>query len=240
MNEFFSDEVGSSIEWFGTTHVFIILGFVFILFLTAFLGKKLRYRRKLEVVVRIFLIFLVFIFEWNVFENRLLNTSIIRLPLCAVALYGLTYSVALKKEKAFKIFYFYWFGTLLTFLFFDTPFGLDRWGGWTYFGAHTMIGILAIYGITVFKFIPTKKDLWLSMNVLAVYAILSGYATFTYGGTDELFLKNPPVEFLNVLKDTSQILYTAVFSLIAALIMIIMYLPFMTKKENKEANLNKK
>lgn len=230
MNEFFSNEVGSSIEWFGTTHILIILGFIFSLFSIGFFGKKLSNKKTLEIVVRIFLIALVFVFEWNVFENRLLNTSIIRLPLCAVALYGLTYSVALKKEKAFKMFYFYWFGTIFTFLFFDTPFGLDRWSGWTYFGAHAMIGILAIYGLRVFKFIPTKKDLWASMNVLAVYAFLSGYATFIYGGSDELFLKNPPVDFLNVLKDTSQILYTTVWVLFAALIMVIMYLPFVSKK----------
>ena len=230
MNEFFSNEVGSSIEWFGITHILIILGFIFSLFSIGFFGKKLSNKKTLEIVVRIFLIALVFVFEWNVFENRLLNTSIIRLPLCAVALYGLTYSVALKKEKAFKMFYFYWFGTIFTFLFFDTPFGLDRWSGWTYFGAHAMIGILAIYGLRVFKFIPTKKDLWASMNVLAVYAFLSGYATFIYGGSDELFLKNPPVDFLNVLKDTSQILYTTVWVLFAALIMVIMYLPFVSKK----------
>ena len=230
MNEFFSNEVGSSIEWFGTTHILIILGFIFSLFSIGFFGKKLSNKKTLEIVVRIFLIALVFVFEWNVFENRLLNTSIIRLPLCAVALYGLTYSVALKKEKAFKMFYFYWFGTIFTFLFFDTPFGLDRWSGWTYFGAHAMIGILAIYGLRVFKFIPTKKDLWVSMNVLAVYAVLSGYATFTYGGSDELFLKNPPVDFLNVLKDNSQIMYTTVWVLFAALIMVIMYLPFVSKK----------
>jgi uncharacterized membrane protein YwaF len=230
MNEFFSNEVGSSIEWFGTTHILIILGFIFLLLFIVFFGKKLSNKKTLEIVLRIFLIALVFVFEWNVFENRLLNTSIIRLPLCAVALYGLTYSVALKKEKAFKMFYFYWFGTIFTFLFFDTPFGLDRWSGWTYFGAHAMIGILAIYGLRVFKFIPTKIDLWVSMNVLAVYAMLSGYATFTYGGSDELFLKNPPVDFLNVLKDTSQILYTTVWVLFAALIMVIMYLPFVSKK----------
>ena len=230
MNGFFSNEVGSSIEWFGTTHILIILGFILLLLFIGFFGKKLSNKKTLEIVLRIFLIALVFVFEWNVFENRLLNTSIIRLPLCAVALYGLTYSVALKKEKAFKMFYFYWFGTIFTFLFFDTPFGLDRWSGWTYFGAHAMIGVLAIYGLRVFKFIPTKKDLWVSMNVLAVYAVLSGYATFTYGGSDELFLKNPPVDFLNVLKDTSQILYTTVWVLFAALIMVIMYLPFVSKK----------
>ncbi len=95
-----------------------------------------------------------------------------------------------KKEKVFKITYFYWFGTILTFLFFDTPFGLDRWSGWTYFGAHLMIGVLAMYGLSVFKWIPSKKDLLLSMNVLGIYATISGYATFSYGGSDELFFKN--------------------------------------------------
>jgi uncharacterized membrane protein YwaF len=230
MNEFFSNEAGSSIEWFGTTHILIILGFILSLFFIGFFGKKLSNKKTLEITVRVFLIALVFVFEWNVFENRLLNESIIRLPLCAVALYGLTYSVALKKEKAFKIFYFYWFGTLLTFLFLEQGIYYDRWSGWTYFGAHAMIGILAIYGVRVFKFIPTKKDLWVSMNVLAGYAFLSGYAAFTYGGSDELFLKNPPVEFLYVLKDSSQILYTTVWVLFAALIMVIMYLPFVSKK----------
>ena len=167
MNNFFNQVPGQSIEWFGLTHILIIITFIVTLLIVILFGKKLA-ESKYERYVRFFLIILVFLFEWRVFENRALNLSILRLPLCAIALYGLTYAIALKKEKIFKISYFYWFGTILTFLFFDTPFGLDRWSGWTYFGAHLMIGVLAMYGLSVFKWIPTKKDLFTSMNALAI------------------------------------------------------------------------
>lgn len=232
MKEFFSQIPNQSIEWFGLTHILIIMFFIFTLVGVLVYGKKLS-QFKHEGYVRFILIALVFLFEWRVFENRALNTSLFRLPLCAIALYGLTYAIALKKEAIFKIFYFYWFGTILTFLFFDTPFGLDRWSGWTYFGAHLMIGVLAMYGLSVFNWFPSKKNLLTSMSVLAVYATISGYATFTYSGSDELFLKNPPVDFLNGLVDIHQGVYTVVFVFIAAAIMIILYLPFV--KYNKKA-----
>jgi uncharacterized membrane protein YwaF len=231
MNNFFSQEPGQIIEWFGLTHILIIAFFVLTIIMVLLFGKKL-FQSKYERYVRFGLICLVLLFEWRVFENRVFNLSLLRLPLCAIALYGLTYAIAFKKEKIFKITYFYWFGTILTFLFFDTPFGLDRWSGWTYFGAHLMIAVLAMYGLSVFKWIPTKKDLFTSMYVLAIYATLSGYATFQYGGSDELFLKTPPVDFLNGLLDIHQIVYTSVFVLIAATIMILLYLPFI--KYNKD------
>lgn len=234
MKNFFNQVPGTSIDWFGLTHILIITFFILTLAVVLIFGKKLT-QYKHEKYVRLILIALVFIFEWRVFENRALNLSLFRLPLCAIALYGLTYAIAFKKEKIFKIVYFYWFGTILTFLFFDTPFGLDRWSGWTYFGAHLMIGVLAMYGLSVFKWIPSKKNLFTSMNVLAIYAIISGYATFQYGGSDELFLKNPPVDFLNVLVDIHQVVYTFVFVLIAASLMIILYLPFV-KYNNKSIN----
>ena len=233
MNNFFNQLPGHAIEWFGLTHILIILFFILALITVLVFGNKL-YQTKYEVPVRYILIGLVFLFEWRVFENRVLNLSLFRLPLCAIALYGLTYAIAFKKEKVFKITYFYWFGTILTFLFFDTPFGLDRWAGWTYFGAHLMIGVLAMYGLSVYKWIPSKKDLLLSMNVLAIYATISGYATFRYGGSDELFLKTPPVDFLNGLIDIHQVVYTIVFILIAALLMVLLYLPFV--KHNKTNN----
>jgi uncharacterized membrane protein YwaF len=237
MNNFFNQAPGQSIEWFGLTHILIIITFIVTLLIVILFGKKLA-ESKYERHVRFFLIILVFLFEWRVFENRALNLSILRLPLCAIALYGLTYAIALKKEKIFKISYFYWFGTILTFLFFDTPFGLDRWSGWKYFGAHLMIGVLAMYGLSVFKWIPTKKDLFTSMNALAIYATLSGYATFQYGGSDELFLKTPPVDFLNGLVDIHQVVYTSVFVLVAATIMILLYLPFIKyNKKTKGKNL---
>jgi len=233
MNEFFNQVPGQAIEWFGLTHILIIVFFISALITVLLFGNKL-YHSKYEMPMRFIIIGLVFLFEWRVFENRLLNLSLFRLPLCAIALYGLTYAIAFKKEKVFKITYFYWFGTILTFLFFDTPFGLDRWSGWTYFGAHLMIGVLAMYGLSVFKWIPSKKDLRLSMIVLAIYATISGYATFSYGGSDELFLKTPPVDFLNVFVDIHQVVYTFIFVLIAASLMIILYLPFV--KHNKTNN----
>lgn len=232
MKEFFNRIPDESIQWFGLTHILIIIFFILTLAFVLIYGKKLA-QYKHEKYVRVILIVLVFLFEWRVFENRVLNLSLFRLPLCAIALYGLTYAISLKKEKIFKIVYFYWFGTILTFLFFDTPFGLDRWSGWTYFGAHLMIGVLAMYGLSVFKWIPSKKNLFTSMNVLAIYAIISGYATFQYGGSDELFLKTPPVDFLNVLVDIHQVVYTFVFVLIAASLMIMLYLPFV--KYNKKS-----
>lgn len=231
MNSFFNQNPNQTIDWFGTLHIFILVFFIGMLLITLVFGRKLS-NVKHEKYVRFFLIALVFLFEWNVFENRMLNGSLFRLPLCAISLYGLTYAIAFKNEKVFKVTYFYWFGTIFAYLFFDTPFGLDRWNGWTYFGAHLMIGVLAMYGLSVFKWIPTKKDLMLSMGLLATYGFISGYATFIYGGSDELFLKQPPVEFLTFLVDIHQVVYTGFFVLLAAGIMILFYLPF--RKYNKK------
>ncbi|MDD3712800.1 MAG: YwaF family protein [Candidatus Izemoplasmatales bacterium] len=224
MHDFFYGDLTESIPWFSLTHILLLVGFFISLVLIWIFGPKLK-NKKWEKWVRYLLVVLVFIFEWKVVENRILNGSIFRLPLCGIALYGLTYSVFLKKEKVFKIFYFYAFGTILTYFFFDTLWGLDRWGAWTYFGAHASIGWLAVYGYRVLGFKLTRKDLYNSMVFLAGYALISGYATYKYGGSDELFLKNPPVDFLNVFQEIHQVVYVLVIIILAIMLMHLMYLP---------------
>lgn len=239
MQDFFTDLPSQPIEWFGLTHILIILGFFLLLALLWILAPKIR-ASKHEKVIRIIFILLTILFEWRVFENRILNGSIFRLPLCGIALYGLLYSVAFKNKKVFNIIYFYAFGTLLTYFFFDTPWGLDRFNGWTYFGAHAMIGLFAVYGYRIHGFTPTKKDLYLSMGILSIYGFISGYATFKFGGSDELFLQNPPVEFLQVFKDIHQVVYIAVMVFLATLLMLGMYsiIDLAEKAKNKSVATN--
>jgi len=224
MSEFFSNEVGATIPWFGVTHVLLLLGFFATLVVLWIYGPKIGASNK-EKWFRYFLLFLVLIFEFKVFESRMLNGSVFRFPLCAVALYGLTFSIAFKSKKAYVIFYFYAFGTILTYLFFDTVWGLDRWNGWTYFGAHAAIGWFAVYGYRVLGYTPTKKDLHMSMVYLAIYSFISGYAYVRFGGSDELFLFHAPADFMNFLFDIHQIVYQIVFVLLAALLMHLMYVP---------------
>lgn len=224
MREFFSQQQGNSIPWFGLTHIVLLLGFFATLILLWILGPKLKHA-KAEPWVRYFLVVLTLLFEWLVFEDRILNGSIFRIPLCGLALYGLTYAMAFKHEKAYKIFYFYAFGTLLTYLFFDTTWGLDRWNGWSYFGAHAAIGWFAVYGYRVLGFVPKRNDLYLSMGILAIYGFISGYAFLRYGGSDELFLFHAPADFMNVFMDIHPLVYLGVFLILAALLLHLMYLP---------------
>ncbi|QMS85316.1 YwaF family protein [Candidatus Xianfuyuplasma coldseepsis] len=233
--DFFSNEIGQTIPWFGFTHIMILLVFIASLVVLWILGPKIGSSSK-EKWFRYGLIFLVVLFEWRVFEGRMLNGSLFRLPLCAISLYGLTFAIAFSNEKAYKIFYFYAFGTLLTFLFFDTLWGLDRWSGWTYFGAHATIGWLAVYGYRVLGYTPNAKDLHLSMVILAIYSFISGYAYYRYGGSDELFLFHAPADFMNFLVDINQVVYLLVFVPLAALLMHAMYLPIvLQEKPNKKA-----
>ncbi|PKL00394.1 MAG: hypothetical protein CVV56_06645 [Tenericutes bacterium HGW-Tenericutes-1] len=237
MADFFSNEIGNTIPWFSLTHILLILGFFTTLVILWIFGPKLK-NKKNEKYFRYFLVALAILFEWRVFENRILNGSIFRIPLCGIALYGLLYAVAFKKEKVFKIIYFYAFGTLLTYFFFDTLWGLDRWDGWTYFGAHAAIGWFAVYGYRVLGFTPNRKDLYHSMMILAVYAFISGYATYRYGGSDELFLKNPPVDFMNFLIEIHQIVYLIVLIALAALLMFGMYLPIYLAEKKKRLTIS--
>lgn len=230
--DFFSDQIGNTIPWFGLTHFLLLIGLAVSMVVIWRFSPKIR-ESKYEYLFRFFIILLVFLFEWRVFENRILNGSIFRLPLCAVSLYGLTIAVALKKEKLFKIVYFYAFGTFLTYLFFDTLWGLDRWDGWTFFGAHAMIAWLAVYGVTVLKYRPTKMDLFYSMAALASYAFISGYAFLKYGGSDELFLFHPPLAEAQFFIDIHPLFYLVVFCSLAALLMFVMYIPLHFTKEKK-------
>ena len=78
------------------------------------------------------------------------------------------------------------------------------------FDSHLDIAWLGVYGYRALGFKMTRKDLYNSMIVLAIYAFISGYASFKYGGSDELFLVNPPVEFMNVFKEIHQVVYDLV------------------------------
>jgi uncharacterized membrane protein YwaF len=229
MQSFFSQEMGQPLAWFGIGHLLLLLGFFISIFLlNRYIGRIKTL--KFEPYVRVLFLVLVLLFEFNIFQNRLLNSSIFRIPLCGIALYLLTYAVMFKKEDVFKISYFYIFGAFLTYLFFDTPWGLDRWQGWTYFGSHAMIVYLAVYGYQVFGFKPEFKDLLKSMMYLAIYALISGYGTFMFGGSDELFLFHAPVDFLNGILSFSQILYVVALSLMAIVLMFVMYIPFRNVK----------
>ncbi len=239
MKEFFSKELGESIPLFGVTHLLLILGFIATIILLWYVSPNIK-KSKHEKWLRFFLVFLVFLFEWRVFESRMLNGSIFRLPLCAISLYTLTFAVAFKNEKVFKIVYFYTFGTFLSFLFFDTPWGLDRWDGWTFFGAHATIAWLAVYGYNVLGFKPNIKDLYASVVALAIYAFISGYATFKFGGSDELFLLSPPIPELSVLVDIHQVVYTVAFCLAALLFIYIMYLPTLLTVRQEHATYSEK
>jgi len=223
MNTFFSKELGDPIIFFGLTHILLIVGLILSIVLLWYFSPKIK-NSKHEKWFRYTLIGLVFLFEWSVFLGRMLTGSIFRFPLCAIAIYTLTYAITFKKESFFKIVYFYAFGSLLSFLFFDIPWGLDRWGGWTFFGAHATIAWMAVYGINVFGFKPTRKDLYYSTVALMIYSAISMFATIRYEGTDELFMLTPPIEELNSLVDIHQMLYTLLFSLFGILMLIIMYL----------------
>jgi len=233
MNDFFSDQLGEALEWFGLTHILLIVGFLLTVALLWVLSPRIRGSRH-EPWFRYGIIALAFLFEWKVFESRMLEASPFRMPLCAVALYALTYAVAFKKERVFRIVYFYAFGSLLSFLFFDTAWGLDRWNGWTFFGAHAVIAWLAVYGYRVLGFAPVRRDLNLAMLCLAMYAAVSGYAYDRFGGSDELFLFNPPVDFLYVLKDIHEVVYLAAFSLFVVILMFAMYLPVHLSEKTKK------
>ncbi len=224
MNDFFNGEVTQSIAWFSLTHFALLIGLGLSIFLLWYFSPKIK-NSKYEVYIRYFLLFLFLIFEWKVFESRILNGSIFRLPLCAISLYLLTYSVVFKNEKVFKIAYFYSFGTYLTYLFFDTPWGLDRWGAWTFFGAHALIAWTSVYGINVLGYKIVRKDLIYSMVIFGVYSIISGYATHKYGGSDELFFFHPPMAELETLVANQHLLYVVLLCLVAAILMFIMYLP---------------
>ena len=232
MGDFFNQDVGQSIPWFGLTHILILVVFFLSLVLLWIFGPKLK-DKKHEKWFRFTLLGLAIIFEWHVFESRMLNESIFRMPVCALALYGLFFAIAFKNEKIFKIAYFYAFGTILTYVFFDTLYGLDRWWGWTFFGAHACIGWFAVYGYRVLGYVPTKKDLYKSILFLAIYGVISGYATFRFGGSDNMFLLNPPVDFLRFLIDIHQIVYDVIFSLLAILLMYLMLLPISISERKK-------
>jgi len=231
MTNFFSDQLGQPLESFGLTHILLTLGFIGTVVLLWILSPNIQKSRH-EKWFRFALLALGILFEWNVFESRMLTSSVFRMPLCAVALYLLFYAVAFKKEKVFKIAYFFAFGSLLSFLFYDTLWGLDRWYGWTFFGAHAVIAWLAVYGHRVLGYNPLKRDLYRSIVFLAIYAAISGYATYRFGGSDELFLFTPPVDFLSVLTDIHHLLYLSLFALFVLILMVGMYLLVSRRKKS--------
>jgi len=230
MTDFFSNNPSQPLEWFGLTHILLTLGFIATVIVLWIIAPKIG-QSKYEKWFRYFIIALGIIFEWRVFESRILTGSIFRMPLCAVALYSLMFSVAFKKEKIFKIGYFFAFGSLLSFLFFDTPWGLDRWDGWTFFGAHAVIAWLAVYGLRALKWVPSKKDLIHAFEFMAIYAFISGYAFLRFGGADELFLFTPPVDFLVSMQQNSEVLYLGLFSLFAATLVLLMYVPVISMQK---------
>lgn len=232
MIPFFSEQPGQPLEWFGVTHIVLTLGFIASVILLWILSPRIR-SSKAKAWLRYGILALGIAFEWRVFESRMLTTSPFRFPLCAVAFYSLFFAVAFKKEKVFKVAYFYAFGSLLSFIFYDTPFGLDRWSGWTFFGAHAVIAWLAVYGVRVLGYVPVKRDWLQSMAFLAVYAFIAGYAKLRFGGADELFLFTPPAAFLASFQESSPLLYLLAFSSFAAALIALMYLPvlLMTKRK---------
>jgi len=72
------------------------------------------------------------------------------------------------------------------------------------------------------------------MLLLAILALISGYATYRFGGSDELFLFHPPITEIQFIIDYSTFLYQIILSLVTGLLMFAMYIPIFISNRIKK------
>lgn len=154
---------------------------------------------------------------WDWGENLLI------LSLCGLALILAIISMFTLNYKVFEIGYFWSIGGLVSVLFPDITYSIDRFRFYQFMFGHMLFFYMFMYLLFVHNFIPTFKSFKKSIGILFAYCMIMLIPNYVWG-TNGLFLKESEGTPFEIFEGGPYILYLTGVILLASIVMYLWFL----------------
>ncbi len=237
MKEFFSDVPGIEFVEFGLLHISLLIAIVIGSILIYIYRDKLRnykYEKRVRYSMASFaLLFEFALYAWKIGNGIWTWEDGIPLGVCGIALFLAIIAMYTKKFLIFEIGFFWSFGGIISVMFPDIPFSVDKFRFYQYMFGHMFFFFMYIYMLFVLEFIPTFKSFkksYVAMVGSAVVLIIIN----TILDTNFFFLAESDGTPFELFEGSGQALYLIGVYITVSLLMSIWYLPFyFYHKKNK-------
>ena len=228
MKEFFSNDVGIELEVLGFLHVGLMLLIVIISYLIYRYREELR-NYKYEKRVRYSMATFALLFEFALYAwtagNGIWNWEhSIPLGVCGLTLYLGIIAMYTKKYIIFEIGFFWSFGAVLSVMFPDIAYSVDRFRFYQYMFGHMFFFFMFIYMLFVLEFIPTFESFKRSYIAMCATAFVL-YFINKILGTNFFYLVHGDGTPFELVEGYGEAVYLIGVYLTVSLLMSIWYLP---------------
>lgn len=228
MKTFFGSTQGIEFVEFGFVHFLLLFLIVLGSFLIFKFRKQLRafkYEKQVRyTAATVAILWEIALYVWvsvNLGWDWAHNPPF--LSLCGLALILAIYSIFTKSFSVFEVGYFWAIGGLVSVLFPDITYSVDRFRFYQFMFGHMLFFYMYMYLLFVHDFIPTFKSYLKSAAILFVYCMIMLIPN-AFWGTNALFLKESEGTPFEVFEGGPYIVYLVSVVVSAAVILYLWYL----------------
>ncbi len=226
---FFSDEVGIVFEPFSFLH-FVLFACIFAgIALIYFNREKIRnskHERKIAIGMASFALFWEISLKiWQVAHGQDFFADILPIGLCAFTLYLGMFALFFKNRTTFTIGYFWTWGAILSVLFPDISYSVDRFRFYQFMIGHMFFFFMYLYMMFVYKWYPTAKNLIRSVLVLLIITLSLALISHL-SNLNLMFTLNGDGTPFEMFEGNGYFMYLMHVILSALVFMTVWYLPF--------------
>lgn len=243
MKTFFGSTQGLEFVEFGIVHFILLFLIVFGSFMIYKFKNQIRtfkYEKQLRyTLASVAILWEVALYIWvsvNIGWDWAHDLPI--LSLCGLALIIAIIAMFKKNYFLFEIGYFWAIGGLISVLFPDITYSLDRFRFYQFMFGHMLFFYMYMYLLFVHDFIPTFKSYKKSAAILFVYCMVMLIPNALWG-TNALFLKESDGTPFEVFEGGPYIVYLVLVVVSAAVVLYLWYLLVRLYEKKVYVNLNK-
>ena len=228
MKEFFGSTQGIEFVEFGLVHLTLLFLIILGTFLIYKFRKQIReykYEKQVRYTLASFAIaWEVALYIWiSVNIGWDWGSNLLILSLCGLALILAIISMFTKNYRIFEIGYFWSIGGLVSVLFPDITYSIDRFRFYQFMFGHMLFFYMFMYLLFVHDLIPTFKSLKKSTSILFIYCMIMLIPNAIWN-TNGLFLRESEGTPFEIFEGGPYILYLTGVILLAAVVMYLWFL----------------
>ena len=237
MKEFFSDDIGIQFVELGLLHIalllLIMLGSILIYIYRVPL-RNYKYEKRVRYSMATFALLFEFgLYAWKIGNGIWTWEDGLPIGVCGIALFLAIIAMYSKKLVIFEIGFFWSFGGVVSVMFPDIGFSVDRFRFYQYMFGHMFFFFMYIYMLFVLEFIPnfeSFKKSYIAMVISAIVLIIVNLIL----DTNFFFLAESDGTPFELFEGNGWALYLIGVYIAVSLLMSIWYLPFyFYHKKNK-------
>ncbi len=238
METFFGDTVGLEFQAFSITHIMLLVSIVLGIYVIYRFREPLRnykHEKRVRYITATFMILWeLSLYLWiSVHKGWVWADDLPFLSLCGLALILAIYVLYTKSYRVFEIGYFWAIGGVVSVLFPDIPYMVDRFRFWQFMIGHMVFFYAYMYMLFVHEFKPTFSSFKKSTGILFIYSMIMLIPN-AFIETNALFLKESEGTPFEIFEGGPYILYLTGVVLLAFIVMFLWYTPFLIQEKRKK------